>query len=166
MSGKVPELKATLLSEFLAGQHPIEAVRIPVVSGQDTPSSPILALGFEIERTQREKINQDESVWQERVLAIYSPTLAKTARQAFSLRLQEAEEQLLALTPPRGCGKRQWTENDKDALDDAVQKILKPYRVEALLSVDCALEVERRYKRAYKDRPPRYEQRTRYVVSD
>ena len=164
MSGKVPELKATLLSEFLAGQHTIETIRVPVVDGQDTSSSPILALGFEIERTQCEKISKAELVWQERVLAIYSPTLAKTARQAFSLRLQQAEAELLALTPPRGCGKPQWTENDKDALDDAAQKILKQYRVGAFLSVDCSLEVERRYIRAYKDRPPRYEQRTRYVV--
>ena len=164
MNGKVPELKATLLSEFLAGQHPIETIRMPVVAGQDTSSSPILALGFEIERTQREKTAKAESVWQERVLAIYSPTLAKTARQAFSLRLQRAEEELLALTPPRGCGKRQWTSDAKNALDDAVAKILKQYRVEAFLSVESSLEVERSYIRTYKGRPPRYEQRSRYVV--
>lgn len=164
MSGKIPELKATLLSEFHRGQHPVETIRSPVVDGQDTLSSPILALGFETERTQRAKIKGEESVWQERVLTIYSPTLAKTTRGAFTLRLQQAEQELLALTPPRGCGKQQWTEDDKDALDDAVQKVLKQYRVEAFLSVDYSLETERRYKRTYKGRPPRYEQRTRYTV--
>jgi len=62
----------------------------------------------------------------------------------------------------RGWGHRQW--DDLEALQAAVQTILKKHRVEGLLEVSYIQEVERCAIRKYRDRPTRTEERMRYVV--
>ncbi len=100
--------------------------------------------------------------WEERLLVVYSPSLAKRARRGLAQQLRRAEEALLALTPPQGRGKRQW--DDLGALQSAVQTILKKPRVKGLLQVTYVQEMERRHIRKYGDRPARTEERVRYVV--
>jgi hypothetical protein len=46
--------------------------------------------------------------WTERVLVIYSPSLAQSAYRGLHGRLQRAEDKLLALTPAPGRGQRQY----------------------------------------------------------
>jgi len=89
-----------------------------------------------------------------------SPPLAKQARRGLRQRLKRAEEELKALTPSRGRGRRQWEEG----LQAAVQAILKQRRVARLLEVTYEREVERRHIRKYGDRPARTEERMCYVV--
>ena len=58
-------------------------------------------------------------------------------------RLRHAETQLAALTPARGRGKRQIT--DEATLVEAIDRVLKEHRVEGLLSVAWEKQVEQHY---------------------
>ena len=60
--------------------------------GLTSASTVPLALGFEVNRIQ--KIDDENHIWQERVLVIYSPSLARTYRQALTARLHRAEKEL------------------------------------------------------------------------
>lgn len=119
-------------------------------------------MGFETSRTQQAQIDGQEQCWQERVLVIYSPTLAKSARRGLAERLRRAEQAILALTPPRGKGRRQ--REELADLQGAVQAILKKERVEGLLEVSYIHEAEERSIRKYGDNPERLEKQERYVV--
>src|SRR5438128_11344337 len=55
-------------------------------------------------------------------------------------RLRHAETQLAALTPPRGRGKRQIT--DEATLVEAIARVLKEHRVVGLLSLAWEQQVE------------------------
>src|SRR6266700_2292771 len=92
----------------------------------------LVAEGYECERTCCAQVG--EEAWCERVLVVRSPVHA--ARQAAGLetRLAHAEAQLAALTPPRGRGKRQIT--DEATLLEAIDQVLKAHRVDGLLSVE------------------------------
>ena len=57
-------------------------------------------------------------------------------------RLSHAEKTLAALTPPRGRGKRQIT--DEVTLLEAIDKVLKDHRVSGLLSVAWEQQIERK----------------------
>jgi transposase len=149
--------------QFVAGEHDYEIIRETKIVSKGMAVEKTLALGFETTRTISTNVAGDKKVWQERVLAVFSPTSARTTRQAFSKRLNQAEAKLLALTPPRGHGQRQW--HDIDALKEAAQKIIQQEKVDQFLTVDYQLDRQRRYIRAYKERQPRYEEQSRYVIS-
>src|SRR6266446_600044 len=99
----------------------------------------LVAEGYEFERTCCAQVG--EEAWCERVLVVRSPVHA--ARQAAGLetRLAHAAAQLVALTPPRGRGKRQIT--DEATLVEAIDHVLKAQRVEGLLSVAWEKQSER-----------------------
>lgn len=99
--------------------------------------------------------------WTERVWVVFSP-LARSGRRGLEQRLQRAEAELTHLTPPRQRGQRQWDE--LAPLQAAAQAILRHRRVEGLLEVQYAQEVERTTVRAYRERPARVEARGRYVL--
>lgn len=165
-TGKVPELLSRLLEPVFTGEQPLERVygaggEEPGDRGGDTKEK-LLALGYEATRWQEARMNGQPVVWEERLLLVYSPPLAKRARRGLSQRLERAEPALLALTPSRGRGKRQW--DDLEALQGAVQAILKKRRVEGLLEITYVQEVERRHIRKYGDRPARTEERVRYAI--
>ena len=122
-----------------------------------------LGLGFEGVRQQQASIDGQEIAWQERLLVIHSPQLARKGHKGLDGRLSRAEKALLELTPPRGRGKKQW--EDLGKLEGAVEAILKKHRVGGLLEVSYTKEVEKRAVRKYKDRPARTEERIRYVVN-
>jgi transposase len=100
----------------------------------------VAAEGYEFERTCCAQDGKEE--WRERVLVVRSPVHA--ARQAAGLetRLVNAEKKLAALTPPRGRGKRQITE--QATLLEAIDHVLKEHRVDELLSVAWEKQVERK----------------------
>ena len=87
--------------------------------------------------------------------------VARKRHKGLDGRLGRAEKALLELTPQRGRGKKQW--EDLGKLEGAVEAILKKHRVDGLLEVCYAKEVEKRAVRQYKDRPARTEERIRYV---
>ena len=120
------------------------------------------ALGYETARGQKAMLADGQIEWEERVLVVYSPSLARNARRGLSQRLDNAEQSILALTPPRGRGKRQ--QKDLNSLQSSVRVILKKHRVEGLLEVSYACEREERSVRKYGDHPARMEERIRYVV--
>jgi transposase len=76
--------------------------------------------------------------------------------------LQRAEENLLALTPTPGRGKRQQTE--LAPLQVAAAAILQQYRVSDLLQLTSERQVSQRQIRKYKDQPARTEETVRYQL--
>lgn len=190
-TGEVPELLGRLLEPVWQRQQALQASYAPAdgevepfagavgqrraltgeraeggAQGQTSPAAkprrPLLALGFEVTRAPTTKVAGNALTWQERVLVIYSPTLAKTTRRNLARRLEEAERALVGLTPPRGRGRRQT--DDLEALRAAAQGLLKKYRVDGLLEVSYVHEVAARAVRKYGERPERMETRARYVV--
>ena len=159
--GEVPELLARCLEQVWAKEQSLELIWAPEDEGTNARPQ-LLALGFETTRRQEAEVDGQAVVWEERLLMVYSPTLAKQARRGLRQRLKRAEEELKALTPSRGRGRRQW--GDLEALQAAVQAILKKRRGEGLLEVTYEREVERRRIRKYGHRPARTEERVRYVV--
>ena len=98
----------------------------------------LAAEGYEFERTCCAPEGDKE--WAERVLVVRSP--AHAARQAAGLetRLVHAETKLVALTPPRGRGKRQIT--DEATLLEAIDSVLTAHRVDGLCSVAWEKQTE------------------------
>jgi len=79
-------------------------------------------------------------VWSERVVVVRSPVHATQQATGLDTRLRHAETQLAALTPPRGRGKRQIT--DEATLVEAIGLVLTAHRVDGLLSVTWEKQVE------------------------
>ena len=157
-TGDVPELLESLLQSVWQKKQALE----PVSTTPAGEAPKLQFLGYETPRALQTKYKGVLLSWLERLLVVFSVALAKKQRRGLERRLQRAEDQLLALTPPRGRGRRQWQE--LAPLQDAIQAILKRRRVEGLLNVSCHREVDRRQVRRYGDRPSRTEERVRYVV--
>jgi len=157
--GDVPELMEELLKPVWSKEQSLELI-YPLT---DEVNSKAMALGYEVTRSQEVVLaNQHKMEWEERLLMVYSPSLARKARRGLSQRLDNAEQAILALTPPRGRGKRQ--KKDLSAIQSSVGSILKQYRVEGLLGVSYTCGEKHRSIRKYRDRPARTEISTRYVV--
>jgi transposase len=126
----------------------------------------LAATGYEFERT---CCAPDRDVeWHERVLVVRSPLHANQQAAGLEKRLRHAEIQLAALTPPRGRGKRQIT--DEATLVEAIDSILTDQRVEGLLRVAWEKQVEQttRYVgrgRGSVHREKRVIQQTRYHIT-
>src|SRR5881398_918539 len=98
----------------------------------------LAAEGYEFERT---CCAPDSDVaWRERVLVVRSPLHATQQAAGLEKRLHHAETALTALTPPRGRGKRQIT--DEATLVEAIDLVLKEHRVVGLLSLAWEQQVE------------------------
>ena len=121
-----------------------------------------LGQGYESSRRQQAQVGPETVEWDERVLVVYSPSLADRARRGLTDRLERAETKLLALTPPPGRGRRQY--KTPAPLQAAVETILKQHRVAGLLDVRYQPQVTRREVRPYRDRPARIEEKVRYQL--
>src|SRR6516165_10745145 len=100
----------------------------------------LAAEGYEFERTCC--VPDSDVAWRERVLVVRSPVHADQQAAGLEKRLHHAETQLTALTPPRGRGKRQIT--DETTLMEAIDRVLKEQRVEGLLNVTWEKQVEQK----------------------
>src|SRR3989449_818433 len=98
----------------------------------------LAAEGYEFERTCCAP--DSDMVLNERVMVGRSPLPAHQQTAGLEKRLHHAETHLMALTPPRGRGKRQIT--DEATLLEAIDLVLKEHRVEGLLSVAWEKQVE------------------------
>ena len=106
----------------------------------DRGQEELVAEGYELTRTCGQEAGTVP--WSERVLIVRSPR--HSARQAIGLekRLTQAEQQLVALTPARGRGKRQFT--DEAPLLEAIDHVLKAQRVDGLLQLEWEQHIEQR----------------------
>jgi transposase len=152
--GDVPELVEDLLKPVWCRRQSLELV-YPDTEDEEAKA---IALGYETTRTQ----HSGEQEWEERVLVVYSPSLARNARRGLGQRLANAQSAILALTPPRGRGKRQKT--DLGTLEASVSSILKKHRVEGMLEVSYVKEEQQRSVRGYNGQPGRIEKSIRYVA--
>lgn len=137
LTGATAEAMDTWIAEGVAKDKAGELERI--IRTNDRDQEVLAAEGYEFERTCGAPAGDEE--WTERVLVVRSP--AHAARQAAGLetRLGHAEQKLAALTPPRGRGKRQIT--DEATLVAAIDTVLKTHRVDRLLSVVWEKQIER-----------------------
>src|SRR5258706_5348810 len=100
----------------------------------------LAAEGYEVERSCG--VPGGAAAWTERVLVLRSPMHAQQQAAGLETRLGHAEKKLAALTPPRGRGKRQIT--DETALAEAIDTVLQDHRVHGLLSVAWEKQIERK----------------------
>src|SRR6266436_4973440 len=126
----------------------------------------LAAEGYELARTCGAP--DGDGAWSERVLVVRSPMHATQQAAGLEKRLRHAETQLTALTPPRGRGKRQIT--DEATLVEAIALVLTAHRVEGLLSVAWDKQVERHTRylgrgRGSASRPQRVIEQTRYHIT-
>ena len=138
-TGKTPEAMAEWVCEgiALAKAKELQDVVVTDAKGEDV----VVAAGYEVERQQSGMLNGEELEWTERVFVVKSVNHAKQQERGFEKRLRNAEKKLYALTPPRGRGKRQIT--DEQTLKTAIEAIEKEHRVDGLLNVEYEREVER-----------------------
>ena len=112
-----------------------------IVRTNDRGHKVLAAEGYEFERTCAAPGDAvDAAAWKERVLVVRSPRHAAQQAAGLEKRLCQAETKLAALTPPRGRGKRQIT--DEATLMEAMALVLKEHRVEGLLRVAWEKQVE------------------------
>ena len=126
----------------------------------------LAAEGYEFERTCGAPDGDLE--WRERVLVVRSPMHAAHQAAGLEKRLCHAETQLTALTPSRGRGKRQIT--DEATLVEAIARVLTAHRVDGLLSVAWEKQVEQTTHyvgrgRGSLNREKRVIQQTRYQIT-
>jgi transposase len=126
----------------------------------------LAAEGYEFERTCCAPVGEAE--WRERVWVVRSPMHAHQQAAGLETRLSHAEAKLAALTPPRGRGKRQIT--DEATLREAITRVLTEHRVEELLSVTWEKQVEQQTQyvgrgRGSVSREKRVMQKTRYHIT-
>jgi transposase len=153
--GQVPAHLAEWVARATQGKVPLR--RLPADDGSEWGE------GYEFTRPQSGPDAQgSERRWTERVLVVRSRRFAEAAQRGWAQRLQRAEAALNALTPARGRGHRQFT--DESALREAVQTILDKHEVTEFLTVNIQPQVEPRQVRAYGSRAARTEERVRYTV--
>src|SRR6516165_4509175 len=100
----------------------------------------LAAEGYEFERACEAPGDAgDAAAWRERVLVMRSPMHADQQAAGLEKRLCHAETKLAALTPPRGRGKRQIT--DEATLLAAIDLVLTEHRVDGLLRVTWEKQV-------------------------
>jgi transposase len=90
----------------------------------------LLAKGYETKRVCCVEKEGNLCEWEERVITVHSESYAKTLRKGLDERLKNASEKLTNLTPARGKGKRQIT--DEGELRKSADAILKSHKVEEL----------------------------------
>ncbi len=126
----------------------------------------LAAEGYKIARTCGAPDGDVE--WRERVLVVRSPMHATQQAAGLDKRLHYAETQLTALTPPRGRGKRQIT--DEATLVEAIAHVLTAHRVEGLLRVVWEKQVEQSTHyvgrgRGSENREKRVHEKIRYHIT-
>ena len=104
----------------------------------------LAAKGYEFSRAQIFEKDGEKMEWNERVLVVYSPAHAKQQSAGLEARLVKAQKKIEALTPPRGRGKRQIT-NEAELLS-AITKIVETQRVEGLLNIQYEKQIEQKTK--------------------
>jgi len=118
---------------------------------EDDGSNTLIASGYEFERKHSAVVDGKEVSWTERVLVVKSVGHAEQQVKKRERHLDTAIEKIEALTPERGRGKRQIT--DEGQLGTAIDKILKKQGINPeLLNIDYEKQVEKQTKYVGKGR--------------
>jgi len=127
------------------------------------------AKGYEIVCRQSGTVDGEELVWEERNLIVNSPKHAEAQARGLEKRIQNAITKILGLTPAKGRGKRQIT-NETD-LVEAADAILEQHSVKGMVNYEYIKEVEKQEKyigrgRGSADREKQIIEKVRYVVTN
>jgi transposase len=141
-TGKTSEEMQEWIAQGNLKDEKDELIKYVVKTDKGEPE--LKAKGYEQEREQSGQIEGREIKWIERVLIVKSPAHEKQKQKGLERRLSNAEKKLNRLTPARGPGKRQITDEAK--LIESAQGILKKHRVEDFLTYEYVKEVERETK--------------------
>jgi transposase len=139
------------------------------VKGKDKKGKEILiSKGYEFERELSDTVGDKKIKWIERVIISKSPAHADRMEKGLEKRIKNATEKINKLTPQRGRGKRQITEESQ--LKEAAGKILKRYKVGDFLTYEYEREVETKTKyvgrgRGGAKRKQVTEERVRYQIT-
>lgn len=161
-----PGLLAELLAPWTDREDEMERIFLPEDLPEDggAPDPELaLAYGFEVYRSRQAQVAGRSVEWQERLLVVRSLQYAQSIQKSLHRRLDKAEKALKALTPARGRGKRQIT--DEASLLAAIQRIEERYRVQGFFAYDYQQEVTERQIRAYGDQPARTERQARFQLT-
>jgi transposase len=161
---------AELLAELIAPWQGREEEATRIFLPEDMPADdrkpdPKLAIahGFESQRQRSCQVAGKQVTWCERVLVVRSYSYVETMRAALHRRLDKAEAELRALTPPRQRGKQQF--EDEKTLLAAIERIAKKRRVQGLFDLSYQREVDERPVRGYAGKPARVERHVRYQLT-
>lgn len=139
LTGATAEAMDTWITKGVTQGERGELVRI--IRTNDRGHKVLVAEGYELERTcEAPGTAVDAAAWHERVLMVRSPMHADRQAAGLEKRLCHAETKLATLTPPRGRGKRQIT--DEATLLGAIDLVCKEHRVDGLLCVTWEKQVE------------------------
>ena len=137
LTGTTAEAMADWIGEGIGKDRAGKLERI--FRSNDRGDAVLAAEGYEVERTCG--LEAGAAAWSERVLVVRSPVHAERQAAGLETRLAHAEQKLAALTPARGRGKRQIT--DEATLVETIEHVLNTQRVEGLLSIEWAQQSER-----------------------
>jgi transposase len=154
--GQVPEQMAIWVEAAVKGKVSLEPIR--AAGGRQR-----LGEGYERKRHLTSQTPTQRVGWVERVLIVRSDSYAQAGQRGLQQRLSRAQTEWRALTPPRGRGRRQFTE--AEPLRAATQAILQRYEVADLLHIHLHRDKERRPVRAYAGQPARVVARDRWLVT-
>jgi transposase len=139
-TGKTGEEMSAWVQAANDGQHALQMI----YAENDKGEHKLLAEGYEFERLVKAEIGGEVKEWTERVLIVRSESYRRTMREGLESRLQRAMEEMMALTPTPGRGKRQI--QDETELMEAAEVILKTLDVEGLLSFTFERQEKRQTK--------------------
>lgn len=161
-----PGLLDELLSEFRASGELARPIFLPEdlpEDGTGPDREAAIAWGFETQRRQTAIADGETVTWTERCLVVRSESYRKSMQAALRRRLDKAETALRTLTPGRSRGKRQIS--DELALQHAIERIEKQYKVVGLFDISYTQEVTERQVRGYRGKPARVERQVRFQVT-
>ena len=162
--GETASAMAGWVQAALDGTQPLTPITTLDTKGQEV----VLGHGYETSRTCTAALEGESLQWTERVLVVKSEAYAQTLERGLEKRLATATAKLRALTPPRGRGKRQIT--DEAQLQQAAQAIVHTHRVEGLLAYTFERQVEQHHQfvgrgRGGAHRPQRVVEQVRYQIT-
>jgi transposase len=139
------EQRAELLKPVWEGKQELE----PIERINEKGDREVIARGFSLQRNQEISTEEQSFCWQERLLVVRSLKLAAVQERGLRERFAKAQAQVQELNI-RGRGKRHF--RSQEELQEAVQAIVKRYRVEGLLTLCYQEQVEERVVRGYGQR--------------
>ncbi len=165
-TGHTPEEMAAWITEGNRRDAKNELVKYVVTNnkGEDI----LKAKGYEVKRTQSGDVEGEHLTWEERVVIVNSPAHRHRQVKGLEARLTHAEEKLSKLTPARGPGKRQIT--DEASLLEKAGAIMTQHKVEGFLSYAYVKEVQKKKSyvgkgRGSKNRKKTVTEHVRYQVT-
>ena len=161
-----PELLAELIAPWQGREEEATHIFLPQdlpVEGENLDPKLAIAHGFESQRERSCLVDGKQVTWRERLLVVRSYSYVETMQAALHRRLDKAEAELRALTPPRQRGKQQI--EDEKTLLAAIERIEKKHRVQGMFDLSYQREVEERHVRGYAGKPARVERNERYQLT-